>query len=254
LEAKVRPFVFSAENDQLGYARSPLNSFFHPSINTAYSTWRLPDGTGIGLLGVWRYASDENFQAYVTYFDYSGCVDEGRQVGSVNLWRFENGAFVSVFQNAIVICDQPTLADIFPEGEGGNVVSGWGYTLENGYHYVTYMWDNAQLKYLSEQQRLQTPSPQTYSYSAIYETDHLVERSWDTGDYEAALNLIDQAIETASQTQDDYLVRSLQNLYYWRGLTYELMGDAENAVSEYVYTYELAPESVWGRLAALHFE
>jgi hypothetical protein len=72
---------------------------------------------------------------------------------------------------------------------------------------------------------------------------------YDDHDFTSALHIVDTLL---SYSISDEGIKA--QLRYWRAVTLEALNRPDEALAEYIAIYEGAPESAWGRLAALHLE
>ncbi|MFN8374856.1 MAG: hypothetical protein U0694_18495 [Anaerolineae bacterium] len=64
--------------------------------------------------------------------------------------------------------------------------------------------------------------------------------------YSDTLDIVDEIMATIPNTVE---TAEVLRVYYWRALATELSGQLENALRQFAFIYETAPDSVWGQLA-----
>lgn len=91
------------------------------------------------------------------------------------------------------------------------------------------------------------PTPDTRTQEQIWLEGGNLSDAFNKGYYELVLR-ITVAHKDAGGEADNMQMR------YYRALALEALNRPDEALAEYVAIYEAAPESAWGRLAALHLE
>ncbi|MCB0257430.1 MAG: hypothetical protein KDI55_27215, partial [Anaerolineae bacterium] len=181
----------------------------------------------------------------------SGCPDfESTTVGILTIYRYDRDdrETWTPVTDSIPLCEQIPLATLFPTAAQERELHGWRW-MNGELVPATYLWNSDQGLYIFPDE---TVVNATLAESAYWAFANIKDR-YQRDDYGTAWALADDAI---NEYGDDAAISSEQiNAFrYYRALALERLDYPEWALEDYVAIVELAPDSPWAMLAALHLE
>lgn len=237
--------------------------FSRPAIRreddyTQIFTQALPDEQGTVIVD-WAYLDFEpnNLELYRYDIRDDACEqkEQGKYQktdGDVRLWRLEDGALVKLF--AAPMCTK-RMPDVLFTGNGHELHA--ASPIDRTYRDAVYQWDSHKKTYVPPYISAPEETQGQLSHSPLLDGDLfnaftlMQSNDYQQGDYTAALTSLDNLIAGASPDAHHVIVNAL---HYWRGMTLEALNRPDEALAAYVAIIEAAPESAWGRLAALYVE
>ena len=192
----------------------------------------------------------------------------------MKLWRIKEFEFEQFFE--MPLCEYREINEIF-SGRIGQELNGWAIQLEAEYSFyndeygeVVYAWDQTAQNYvvisphrsrLSRQETNasgQGNSETDVNFGATLMTDaelfQAVSNAHDLYRRENTLQAVELLADAVEVSAPDVNPIVLNAARYWHAFLLEMLGRHEEALAEYVTIYETAPNSSWGKLAALHLE
>ncbi|MCA9909470.1 MAG: hypothetical protein KC519_12525, partial [Anaerolineae bacterium] len=170
--------------------------------------------------------------------------------GELSLWRLNRAALSRFFMTNV--CEDAGIDDLItPSGIRGT------YLLERPDSFwllvpTTYTWDATSHTYVAPALPPRPPDSTPTSGPPRYPESEIASAAYASarGDYATALTQLDALLVYADALRPNVQ----QYARYWRALTLEQLDRPDEALADYVAVFEIAPESGWGRLAALHLE
>lgn len=204
-------------------------SFHRPDETAELATIQLPGDAGIGLVQV----SFENPEHPCS---------AGYSPGDLRVWRLEGGEFISI--GSAKLCERRRLEEIFVSPDQ---FLAWQWSQWGEYFEVTHFWDQQEQEYVFDTLPKTEPGP---GHSTSYCPAPYDYCGFGLVGVEAVAALD----ELLANPPEDAGPEFLQTVAYYRAWRLEELGRDDEALAQYVAIYEDAPNSVWGMLAALHFE
>lgn len=260
-----RPMLtISFERTTVGYDVS------YPSIDPYQQSggvqlWQLPDDAGIGL----TYFHNNNNPGqdiapwYFVYNIFDGWGGSGTQcrdpenslpVG-LKIWRLNETQWTKALDTSICVA---TLEAAFPDGPGaselygGEILDGNRYgEIETGStaEPLIFDWNSETMQFL-ERGYIPADAPSVDIFPSEQPEYHSLWAAYSARDYQ----FIVENPENGLPQMDGELDENLSQDHYFRALALEALDRPDEALAAYIAIYESAPDSAWGRLAALHFE
>jgi tetratricopeptide (TPR) repeat protein len=215
----------SSDDGKVHYSTAQIN---HPTEYSQLAMIALPDGA--------------NLLVSLTFnLDIECQMDRNNQPGSVAVWRLEQGRLIHA--GGQTICAPQTIDETFPNlGEMHLNSTLYGDNL-------VLNWDAEQLVFTLPSESHLTTESLTENPLSCYQGIYGFCGSLDNPN--EALELIDVVLTTPQENTSPHFVTAFN---YYRALALEALGRDGEALDEYIAIYEVAPESAWGMLAALHLE
>lgn len=204
-------------------------SFYNPTRYPELMHIRLPDGSS-GILGV-RYSPDG-----MPSREPGDCP----AWGEAQIWRLSSDGIESIY--AAQVCERLSASALVDDPANVTRVTGWIFP-QSDYIRVESVWDETTGRYIF-------PAEVEALFHREVMPDYYyvwIGRLLSARDDSAILDYYQQALDTITDPADPVLLR-------WRyaaALTFEATGQPDRALAEYVTLKETAPDSLWGRLAAL---
>ncbi|MCC6612438.1 MAG: hypothetical protein IT320_03110 [Anaerolineae bacterium] len=176
--------------------------------------------------------------------------EEAHRVGELSLWHLDGETLSRFFMTSV--CDDADIDDLITR----NGIRGT-HVLERPNTFwllvpTTYTWDAASHAYVASALPPMTPEPTPTSEPPSYPESDVTSTiyAYASKDYDRALTQLDELLIYA-----DVLPSDIQHYArYLRALVLEQLNRPDEALADYIAVFETAPESGWGRLAALHLE
>jgi tetratricopeptide (TPR) repeat protein len=177
-------------------------------------------------------------------------------MGRLEIWRLTG--YKLVFDTSVLVCEPRTLDQVFLKD--GNEIHGWMYDYPSGdvaptvqiwndqkNEYELTLWDGRLLEQaVAEFENEINPPP------SLENIVNQIEQQYpDVEAMRQALPDLEMLINNPPADTDNHL---LVKAHYLHALALEALNRPDDALAEYVALYQAAPDSAWGRLAALHFE
>jgi hypothetical protein len=238
LDAVNIPPIFMLSDDKYFYASRPYIADGYP-LNELNHILRVTTPNGKGLLSV-NFASQSE-----SLTDPGSCPEPG----ALNLWNFTGDTLAPTFSTTLCkrIAPQATVDDV-------NAVSkiyGWAYSrVSENFVPIEYVWD---LSYLTYALPPEVEASLTPAQDFVYIPSFMRQNGpalFVAGDYQTIVDARDEAYYNQYPQEDLAFI----GWRYLTALAWEASGQTEDALTEFVTVQQLAPESAWGILAALHLE
>lgn len=207
----------------------PAESFYHLTRYSVLLPIHLPDGES-AILGV-RYSPDGQ---------PPGEPGTCPAWGEAQIWRLSSDGIESIYGGQV--CERVSATALVDDPTNATQVTGWIFP-QLDYIRVESVWDKTSGRYIlpAEIEVLfhREVAPDYYYVS--------LGRLLSERDDSAILDYHQQALDASTDPADPILLR-------WRyaaTLTFEAIGQLDQALAQYVTLKETAPDSLWGRLAAL---
>lgn len=219
----------------------PLTQSEEGQVLATIFEYKVPDG-----MGYWNEATR---QVYTSLSSYT-CADRTSTEGSLRLWRLGGTALERFFE--MRVCDETTLADIFPDNQIAKQFSGWAPQYSESTHWVgsVYRWDDEASTYLSASvSPIPIPSEETSStqpliYSAVLNIYNDNKPDASIADFNKAIAELPENID----------VEWILAARYWRAYLLHQAGHDREALEDYLWIIQAAPQSAWSSLASLHLK
>jgi hypothetical protein len=261
--AKVAPILFVPDKDAYIISRPNVR---RPNQYSQLESYPLPQREGTSLVD-WIYLDHHptNVEAY--YYDINNvgsysCSDTEHDIyGSALLWQLKGTELKQILD--IPLCEQREISALF-QNENQEIHA---WSLRSTYDHwanfapTIFRWETLSHSYKPPMQITLTSTNNAHEDTTVLpaslsEADLFNEMSTITDEmwhkqYTEALERIDNALAHHVPNVLPLLTNGLQ---YYRGITLEALNRPDEALVEYVTIYQNAPESAWGKLAALHLE
>lgn len=232
-----------------------------PDNDNRYAVITLPDNAGRALVNV-----DMGYDSYGAAI-CGGCgggpsidcsmtdyPEDQRTLGDLSLWQVNSGTLTPLFFSEY--CGKSSVESIFPNGTHELHASKETWYAESGAYIIpaTYYWDSATKTYSLPPQPSDTPSPTETPYSPpLNQTYNLytIQTALAQNQFNDVLTMTTALID---QPGDDYTKQLHPAYQYDRALALEALNRPDEALADYIAIYTTAPDSAWGKLAALHLE
>jgi hypothetical protein len=226
-----RPFGDSPWNDT---DSDPASFADFPSVVTM-----LPDGTTTLITALRRFHNGRS-PSCPPEISPDGSESHSSIRAVLDFWQFDGEEFM--LTEEIPFCEDVDLDSLLGIGTERlpTEIAAWAPLPNSPSNVVPaiYQWNSTTGAY--EFNTLQVPEA---------EDDVDLSSALAAEDLERALETIETGL-ASTDTEDSELAR----LHYLRAVILQSLGNANEALEDYVNIYETAPNSTWGRLAALHLE
>jgi hypothetical protein len=258
---RLNPILFLSDEEIYRISRPPVG---YPDEYTQITAWRLPEDAGTAFLRL--YFDDQTPLEDRWYYTSGGgggpiprCADEqGNFInfpdnGWLEIWQLQDEELSRTQWN--LVCASTAFDDLFPNGERSNDLHVWyGLPGEDFNDYPAELtvltWDNEQKRFIAPEEirnQIETNEAPLISFSVQDVRAKMNEGVYD----EELLSMINALLD---HSPSDANPSEISELHSYRSLALEALNRLDEALAEYMSIYEGAPESAWGRLAALHLE
>jgi tetratricopeptide (TPR) repeat protein len=165
-------------------------------------------------------------------------------VGELNISQWNGETFRYVANP--VLCEQRTLQQLFPKPD---LLQAWRF-ISNKIFEATYTWNSTKHSFDISSDANFIPDFRDFNQYECFGQPYLYcGFQYDDAAIEAAIlrQVLDHSDKDMSKT-------FLTAVHYSYALALEVLNRPDEALAEYITIYKNAPESAWGKLAALHLE
>lgn len=270
LDSLMAPFALVRVNNGYEVSRPAIDPYRQAE---SLDVFRLPGEAGLGVVYFdTNYFGHEYFGfqdvppwAFVYYRlgdgdpmirPFERCVGQDR-FGPVKMtiWRVDDGAWWKVFSERVCAAN---VSEAFPQGEGSDVLAGGETVYEDMYSgaevrkNLNFVWDPNSKRYVTVVTEEVNPDPNPIPTPIPYDPPkyYWIWEAYEAGDYAFIVENAGKVIHPQGGATDG----EMWNQRYFRALALEALDRPAEALAEYVALVENAPDSLWGRLAALHVE
>ncbi|MCA0458817.1 MAG: hypothetical protein LCI00_33010 [Chloroflexi bacterium] len=260
--ARVPPILFVPNKNDLVISRPNVR---RPNPFSTLEFLLAPDGKTILLvdwiyLDSYAFVSNRDGDFYDIRVGWAQCESTGQgNKGDFKIWHLKDTEMVEML--TIPLCDQKSTRTLFKDDTG---IRAWSFSNANGQNLfvsATYRWDAYSKTYVSPIPLANQPTnnphedmpslPSLLSDAELFNEMGKISEFMFTNRYHYALQRIDKAI---LYHEKGIIPLLTDGLHYYRALALEALNRPDQALTEYVAIYTTAPDSAWGKLAALHLE
>lgn len=247
-------YITNKDNQPLELSRVRIRQDSDQSLIEAIT---LPKNSGIGIV---QLQAGQDLPSY--YGGYT-CGASASVLGLLNIWQYVDNELTTTLY-ATWCDDYPTIDSMFDEDDGTRIM--YVHDIQDSGKVKEYIWDTESGRYIPPSEPQETTSETQNNSMAIpastptnEELHYLLgdgirdyylrldEQVSNAGDIEAKIAILDAEIHAPYM---DYPY----TLQYWKATILLDGGLEDEALAEFVAIYEAAPDSIWGKLAQLHFE
>jgi Tetratrico peptide repeat len=255
-EAHIPAVLLMAAEEFEPFALSRVQQLVAYSRYAKVETVALPDGAGTAVV---TFLAQANFAPGWGGFN---CGDVA-MLGRFAIWQStENGFYTT--HSAPWCADRPSVAELFGQEDGRDIL----YTRNNSNEAVQYFWNETLQQYAlpaaqpanstTEGTVLSNPpiqaTPTELSNEDLYHGESQKEYYERLDEQVRNAASVDEALAILDAELNAPYMEYPQALQFWKATILREAGRDAEAVAEYVALYSAAPDNVWGKLAALHFE
>lgn len=230
--------------------------FRKPSEHIIVNPIELPDSFGTAIV---MFQAKEGLPSQANGYT---CGDSIPVFGLLELWQYTENNLSSTI-NTTWCDDYTTIDSMFDEVDGKHIM--YVRDPQNTGEVIVYTWDAESGRYMPPSEPEETASEPQSNFVAMAESTpsneelhdllgdgirdyylRLDEQVSNAGDIEAKIAILDTEINAPYM---DYPY----TLQYWKATILLNAGLEDEALAEFVAIYEAAPDSLWGKLAHLHF-
>jgi hypothetical protein len=219
-----------------------------PGKYISIETFELPDHAGTAIV---LYHAEEGLPS--SYSGYT-CPEGVVVLGRLELWHYIDEKLIQA-ETAKWCADHPSVRELVVTVDGEDAFIMRSPQGEP----VAYVWDADMGRYMPpiidqyNDYKYRIPEP-TPSNEALYHDESLTsyftrldQQMSEAASLEVQIAIIDAELDAPYMEYPDPLL-------FWKATILEAAGDDRGALAEYVALADLAPGSMWGKLAALYFE
>lgn len=219
-----------------------------PDKYVSIETFELPGEAGTAII---LYHAEEGLPS--TYSGYT-CPEGVAVLGRLELWHYIDEKLIHA-ETSKWCADRPSVSELVANVNGEDAFYMRGPQGEP----VAYVWDTDMGRYMPpiidqyNDYKYRIPEP-TPSNEALYHEESLTnyftrldQQMGEAANTPAQIAIIDAELD-APYMEYPY------PLLFWKATILEAADDDRGALAEYVALANLAPDSMWGKLAALYFE
>lgn len=246
-------YIINEVNQPLELSRVHIRQ---DSDQSLIETIPLPENSGVGIV---KLRASQDLPPSAGRYT---CGESATNLGRLNFWQYAENNLSSTI-NTTWCDDYTTIDSMFDEVDGKHIM--YVRDPQNTGEVIVYTWDAESGRYMPPSEPEETASEPQSNFVAMPESTpsneelhdllgdgirvyylRLDEQVSNAGDIEAKIAILDTEINAPYM---DYPY----TLQYWKATILLNAGLEDEALAEFVAIYEAAPDSLWGKLAHLHF-